>query len=113
MSYNIDTVFYISGSLGFTHAKWCKAVVIEKEKDTAEDTLLTDYAGGGPIQRPTWMGEGSGSTYETFLEILALTSGTAELLVCWEGGDEFGGIRVDKGKVTEHTVIFSLGEEQS
>lgn len=64
------------------------------------------------FSRIDWQGEGSGYTFDTFLEkVLPRFRGFAELVVCWEGGDSYTGIRVKDGVVTQHKVVHSLGEE--
>lgn len=35
-----------------------------------------------------------------------------DLVICWEGGDSYTGLRVVDGKVTRHKVVMGLGEEE-
>ncbi len=61
-----------------------------------------------------WNGERSGSCYHVLLEqVLPKFTGRADMLVCWEGGNDYEGLRVVDGVVTEHEVIFALGDELS
>ena len=59
-----------------------------------------------------WYGEWSGHCLDALQELLAEFSGSADLVVCWEGGDSFQGLRVKDGKVTEHVVVQALGPEK-
>ena len=56
-------------------------------------------------------GEFSGNSEDALLAALQKTKGSAELLLTWEGGDSFTGLRVVDGKVTKHDIRFSLGDE--
>lgn len=120
MSYNIDTIRYIRGGLTIAPAE--AAVAREEFRDELpEDTFLDDVlrrhgkTGGDPvpIERPAFRGEASGYGFAAgvFHKLLGRTKGEAELLVVWEGGDSIAGYRVRDGRVTEHAVAFSLGEE--
>lgn len=60
-----------------------------------------------------WCGSGSGHTFEEFKTALRSVRGRADLLLVWEGGDSMTGLRVEDGRVTEHDVLVSLGEERS
>lgn len=62
--------------------------------------------------RISWTGEGSGGTWETFVEkVLPRFQGSADLVVTWERGDSVTGLRVRDGKVTKHRVVMALGEQ--
>lgn len=52
-----------------------------------------------------------GSNTALMCEVLAEFSGNADLLVTWEGGDSFGGVRLRDGKVSHHMVVQALGAE--
>jgi hypothetical protein len=59
-----------------------------------------------------WQGEGSGWAFDALMEhALPAFVGSADLVVCFDGGDSYKGIRVKDGKVTEHEVVRSLGKE--
>lgn len=60
----------------------------------------------------SWHGEGSGSLYDDLLRVLALFEGSADLVLTWESGDSFSGLRVKDGVVTRHKVLMVLGEEE-
>lgn len=56
--------------------------------------------------------DGSGWAFDALLaNILPRFTGRADLVVCWEGGDSFTGLRVVDGKVTKHEVVRTLGKE--
>jgi hypothetical protein len=63
------------------------------------------------ITKPWWYGEGSGRSKENLKKALSKTTGCADLLLTWDGGDSHSGLRVINGRVTEHEVVFALGEE--
>ena len=66
-----------------------------------------------PIGAPRWYGEGSGSRWNLLIEkVLPRTMGRADLVYCWERGEDFIGIRVVDGRVTEHEVVRTLGREK-
>ena len=59
-----------------------------------------------------WYGEWSGRCLDVLTGIvLPAFTGSADLVVCWEGGDSFLGLRVKDGKVAEHEVVQALGKE--
>lgn len=62
-------------------------------------------------KRIDWQGEGSGHTFDMLLAALKFFRGSADLVLCWEGGDSFSGLRVKDGRVTQHEVIMTLGAE--
>lgn len=80
--------------------------------DTSELAESKELPGFFIIRRMMWCGEGSGSTYCLLLEFLSKTLGRADLIICWEGGDSFTGLRVQDGTVTEHEVVKELGREK-
>ena len=113
MSYNIDSVAYISGCLEISEADFAAAKANIIEDDRPESCFL-NYGGPGIMSDiGLWSGEGSGHAWTTFKRALKFTTGKAELLVCWAGGDSVSGLRVRDGVVTEHKVVHSLGEEIS
>lgn len=66
------------------------------------------------FNRISWHGEGSGHFFETLTtKILTLTEGWADLVIRWEGGDSYSGLRVMGGTVKEHRVVMTLGAEKS
>jgi len=111
MSYNIDSVSYISGELSVDRKR---AFDYEDEHgdELPEDCFIYNVSGKFPenvaLKYITWQGEHSGDLDE-FKRALAITTGRAELLVCWEGGDRYTGLEVVDGVVTEKKVKFVLG----
>jgi hypothetical protein len=57
-----------------------------------------------------WSGHLSGRRWNTFLELLAEFDGEADFVVLWEDG-EITGVRLRDHDVTEHKVVFSMGDE--
>lgn len=114
MSYNCDDVSYIGeGRLSITSTSLVelKRCVSEDERPALNfidyiDPILGDQV----IDRPYWEGEGSGRSFEKFLKALSYTTGNAELVLCWEGGDCYSGIRIRNGIITEHEMVFALGK---
>lgn len=110
MSYNIDAIDYIGdGQLRLSLDAQRHARQIIRQDDRPEDCFLSDDS--GTLGRIAWDGDGSGNTFKHLLRALSYTMGHAELVVCWEGGDSYTGLRVRDGVVTEHKVVFALGEE--
>lgn len=115
MSYNIDSVDYISGKLRMTPA--AEKELLDAIRYPPENCFLHDLARACELDPPyvihrvSWSGEGSGRAYEDLLAALSKTQGEADLLLTWERGDCFGGVRVRNGKVTEHEIEHKLGRE--
>lgn len=123
MSYNVDTATYITGSLSITKENALKAIAIFGDR-LPECGFLVDILekakpgegipeGAHEIEFPGFHGEGSGYVFEETKQALALCHGDADVLFAWEGGDSYSGLRVEGGKVTEHEVIFALGDEKN
>lgn len=56
-----------------------------------------------------WYGEGSGYAYDFLKETVApLIHGKVEAILTWEGGDSFGGLRIEDGVVEECDVKMTL-----
>jgi hypothetical protein len=115
MSYNIDSTEYLSGGPLRIHQDVVDMANSELEYRLPEGCFIFDL--GGPpntwhdITHPSWVGEGSGNEEDTFKYLLSQTKGSADILLTWEGGDSFSGLRVVDGTVTEHRVVHMLGEE--
>lgn len=61
---------------------------------------------------PKWQSTWSGNSFDVLKErILPATRGSADIVYTWEGGEFHTGIRVRDGVVTEHEVVFALGEK--
>ena len=57
---------------------------------------------------------GSGSSYDTLIEtVLPAFEGEADLVLTWEDGDSFTGLRLRDRVVTKHKVVMTLGEEET
>ena len=111
MSYNIDNVCYLSGKL-FIRAGTLNRLWREHYNHLPEDCFLTDLDGEDGevlvIECPTWRAESSGASFDLFQQVLSQTTGEADILVCWEGGDKYTGLRVRDGKVEEKGVRMVL-----
>lgn len=112
MSYNIDTVEYLKGQLFITREK--AAELIDKYKGEwpeccfLDDMNFTPGLDNIPIKYPYWCHEGSGSSYDQYLDVLTFTNGKADILLVWEGGDTISGLTVRDGVVKEKNVKFKL-----
>jgi hypothetical protein len=118
MSYNIDKVRYLKGSLRITWDAVSKfSLRLEKQGIHLPESNFIDAAfqecevdGEIEIDVPRWCGEGSGRSYDLFKEALSLTTGVANLLIIWEGGDSITGLRVVNGTVEVKNVVQTLEE---
>ncbi len=115
MSYNIDSSEYLSGKLYIRPSKFREARLKYKD-DTPEGNFLNDdhiadivdSDNPEPIKNMRWYGEGSGRRFDDFKDILAMTTGEADIVLTWEGGDSITGLRVKDGVVTECDVKMTL-----
>lgn len=135
MSYNIDSVDTISGQLFLTPAAALALKIKIGESELPESNILDDsgFLGEGDEGEPqldddyygedkentpvavkvSWSGTYSGRSYEHLVEkVLPATTGSADLIFYWEGGDSFSGLRVVEGVVTKHEVVMTLGDEE-
>lgn len=115
MSYNISSIEIIGGDGLFVAKSEVVSPEFSPEAWADFQANMSGYAeevapGLWRFKLIPWFGEGSGCT-DWFMEFLARTYGSADLLLCWEGGDRYTGLRVVNGKVTEHDVVMTLGEE--
>lgn len=120
VSYNIDSIDYLGEGvlrIGVAERKSLAKKFRSKmaESNFLEDDDAVEATPGDPstlvITHPFWTGEFSGNSEDALLAALKKTKGSAELLLTWEGGDSFTGLRVVDGKVTKHEIRFSLGDE--
>ena len=120
MSYNIDNVEVLtSEDFGATRA--AIEAMDRLEGYSAEgnfiDELLERLDGCAddffPLDVVEWYGEGSGNSFDKLKAAVALCSGSADLLLTWEGGDSHQGLRLKDGTVTQHKVVFALGDEEA
>ena len=120
MSYNIDSVEILSSSNFRVHRNKAKraAAKAAKQEWAPECSPFEDLTFGedgyAALARFWFYGEGSGAAWsEGVFDIYAkATEGEADLLVTWEGGDSFSGVRIHDGKMTRHKVVMTLGEEE-
>lgn len=116
MSYNIDHVEYLGKKILSIKAQDALDFCNQHGNDyLPEICFLTDVEFADfdpneivPIDYPGWSGEGSGGTIELFEEALSLTTGCAELLLTWEGGDSVTGYKVTNGSVKKKKVRVTL-----
>ncbi len=110
MSYNITTSDYLSGQLSISEDNLIKARRTFKDK-LPECNFIEELDQGEPIngvyviKNFWWYGEGSGyATGECLEKILAMTTGTAEIILTWEGGDSITGLKVMDGVTAKQRV---------
>jgi len=75
--------------------------------------LLSDKRGRYTIRDIGWTGDNA-DWLEHLATALSFTTGSADLLLVWEGAraaQPFTGLRVVDGAVTMHQVVISLGAE--
>jgi len=122
MSYNIDSIEYVEGTgpLSMHHSVRLDLATALADR-LPEGCFLTNdncvgarhSSGMEAIIHPSWTDECSGSAFDHLKEALTRTLGRADLVICWEGGDRYSGLRVCNGVVTERVVVMSLGEVRS
>lgn len=116
MSYNIDDASYIPGTgplrMRPSAARRAVKAIRDRPKSNFVDGIDRDVDDDEPqaFRSPNWTGEGSGNTFSEYLRVLAMTEGSADILLTWEGGDSMSGLRVRDGVVTQHKIVVSLGE---
>lgn len=119
MSYNIDSIEVIAAD-NFRLDLDVRDALAESigddapeinifEYDRADGATHISFRQGASLQ---WSGEGSGHAFDVLVgKVLPRFEGSADLLVTWEGGDSFSGLRIRDGKVTRHKIIHALGDE--
>ena len=110
MAYNIGSVRIVSGALRIEPDK-ARAFVAAHADDLPEIHFLAavvEKATTVKLESACWNGAASGRSFELFQEALAMCDGEADLVVTWEDGDSFSGLRVNVGGVTEMDVAFRL-----
>ncbi len=111
MATNVISVTTIRGELTITPEgeEWLDA---PREWMPARRPRITTRADGAHVVEMQWSGECSGMAVHRHLETFCLfTRGTAEFVFFWEGGYGPEGYRFVDGKLTQHKVIMSLGDE--
>lgn len=93
MGHNISSCDIVEGALYIT----------DKHIET-----FTALGEGGKLANLPWYGEGSGRSEPILREFLALTAGTAAILLCWEGGESYTGLIVENGDVYEGEVTQTV-----
>lgn len=115
MSYNIDSIDYIGDDrLAISGEQFARLALNVPRKDRPAGDFISDLKEDEPSQvlhRISWQGECSGYTFHLFIHALSLTTGKAELVICWEGVDSYTGLRIVDGKVTKHKIVMRLGHE--
>lgn len=117
MSYNIDNVVYQKGCAPLRIVRGVAARFKATHKESLPETNFLDrIADAGDednddacvINQPWWQGAGSGHSGETLIKVLRLTTGAANLILTWEGGDSVSGLIVKDGVVTEGRVVQTV-----
>lgn len=115
MSYACTGADYLRGKL-FIDRETGIQLLDEMSDDLPESNLL-DFVTEGPlglveIKSPTWCHTGSNRNFpDDYIKVLRKTTGHADIMLTWEGGDRFSGFRVRDGVVTQHEVVQALGKE--
>jgi hypothetical protein len=100
MSYNIDSIIIVERTVDFgltlEHFDAVANALLEQDVECPE--MWSDHA---ELQRMLalealpWCGEWSGHGFDAFVAtVLPAFTGSAELVVCWEGGDSYSGLRL-------------------
>ncbi len=79
--------------------------------EAPESSFFEDGLAPDGVLPMVWHGGGSGRSYDSLIDCLCHTKGNADLLLVWNQGDTFQGIRVVDGVVTEHTVKHRLASQ--
>jgi hypothetical protein len=120
VSYNIDSIEIVASD-GFLIGKGALRALRKELDDDLPEINLFDQAeeddSPGEFWHPErgiwWSGEGSGHAEAVLIEsVLPKFTGSADLVLTWEGGDSHTGLRLKDGKVTRHSVVMALGEEE-
>lgn len=115
MSYNVDSIDIINHSADFGISQFALEEFFDGEKEDYLCEMFPEDAGDIADDIASgnfpYSGESSGHNFETFKRLLARFTGSADMVVCWEGGDAHTGLRVRNGVVTEPVVIFALAPE--
>ena len=113
MAYNIDSIEILKqDNFTITDEAFTALNVDGPElwADCDEAQEVRDYVSRNIFP---WSGEGSGRGLDDLIEdVLPRFTGSADLLLTWEGGDSHSGIRVVDGVVTKHVVEMALGDEE-
>lgn len=117
MSYNIDSIEIIKSDGLFIATSMVDA--FNAKYPDRPESWEPPY-GAVPIDAPgvlrfrtiPWYGEFSGNGLDALVDLLGQTYGSADLLLCWEGGDDYSGLRVVDGVVTKHKIVMSLGDQE-
>lgn len=101
MSYDI-TAFNVKGLVDFNN----KNLYIDDEK---LDELDVEICGFKRDDKDNFIsieygGEGSGRSYDKFINLLKDSVGYLEAIVVWEGGDRIVRIKIDNGIYTEEEI---------
>ena len=108
MAYNISSTEIIEGELFATRA--AMDVMLATIEEPAECCFLEEQHKGSDnkLDHVWWHGEWSGNSYEDFRRALTCTTGSAKIVVCWEGGDSYSGLVVEGGQVYEGEVVQTV-----
>ena len=126
MSYNIDSIDILEGSVTITLAQ-CYKVTRLVDETAEEDKVyfpechfieeLIDKAGSDAdlnepieVERFWWYGEGSGHSWERLFKPYVVQELKGRIVgVCtWEGGDSHSGFIIEEGEYTEGEVKMTV-----
>lgn len=82
---------------------------LEIHKEDALFALKKDYREWIELKEFSWHGEGSGSTFSHFVDVIApKIKGRIDVVFFWEGGDSVDGMSIQDGVVTHCDVDYVL-----
>jgi hypothetical protein len=114
MAYNISRIRILSSAaLGITDEALGALTRRLSEEQWVPETFRGrgDFASAFKHGLFPWSGECSGNGFELLRDVvLPAFDGSADLVVCWVGGESFTGLRLRDHRVTAHKVEMGLGE---
>ena len=122
MSYNIDSTRIIKSDnfrISEEQYKEWHYDFLQDKLDTPEWCFMDEIEdcaelvnGEYIFHRLPWCYSWSGNSFDYLKNhLLPKFKGSADIILTWEGGDAHSGLRVVDGRVTEHNIVFALGEE--
>ena len=113
MSYNVTAIDIVSGELRITEA--ASAAVLARAGDDLCETM-SDYRGwrrfyvrpDDTVRRIPFGGEWSGRCVPALIDFLSACTGSADVVLYWEGGDSLTGYKVADGVVTPAEVVLTV-----
>ncbi len=111
MSHDITAIRVIRTNLRISKKNYRRALGVRRPEANPLTTISEgDFVDGFAKVEMDWVGEGAGNRFHdgSFDAFVRYLEGEAELVLVWEGGDSFSGIRICDGVATRSEVQFSL-----